>query len=156
MPVKSLSKTHKKRVSNNPLKTSTAKRSKKMSRKAGKKRGGAKTKKRSPSSEKEGKTPSPESSDKQAGDYEMPEDLPLPEEYTNERSNQDKDFVYNAIQEFYDTHAAIKKLKKKPTNTKKERLDKKTILAKAPSLIPFISNKLLYTAYTELVCIFNI
>ena len=120
MPVKSLSKTHKKRASKNPVKSSTAKRFKKMSRKCGKKRGGGpKTKSKSKTAKKED---------------EMPDDLPLPIHHA-EQGKEDIEYFENIIEEFYNKRKDIQDLKAKPTDTREQREDKKTTFADFPSSI---------------------
>ena len=129
MPFKSSTKTLKKKSLKNTQKkkSGTAKRSKNRSRK-----GGAKTK----------KTPSPESSGEDTDNYEIPEDLPSPEEYTDALMKKDEKYVDAVMKAFYNKdkpHAAITKLKKMKTDTKAERLEKKKSLVKAPpSLIPLL------------------
>ena len=140
MPFKSLTKTLKKKSLKNTQKkkSGTAKRSKNRSRK-----GGAKTK----------KTPSPESSGEDTDNYEIPEDLPSPKEYTEELMKEDEKYVRRVLNTFYNKnkpHAAINKLKGMKTDTREDRLKKKKSLAKAPSLIPVLPKAVEDTIFREI------
>ena len=119
MPVKSHSNTKKKKYGSTKLsKSSTAKRSKNTSRKAGKKRGGG-----------------PKTIRKTTNKDKMPDDLPLPNEYTAEQRNEDTKYFEKTVAEFYNSDEDVKNAKAMPTDTRQQREYKKKTFADFPSSI---------------------